>query len=246
MFRATMFTLTLIAAANPGLADEVTDTLSSALQAYEDGDIEYAIEELDYARQLLQDLSSQALTGYLPEPPAGWTREISDEGMNAGLAFLGGGVAAEAEYTDGSTRFKVTIMADNPMVAGFAPMIANAGLMGMKMHRVGREKFYENDDQAHRADRQPHPDPDRGRGPRGDDRGAGRDRLRGAGRVRRLSRVGPARPVAGGNSRRCARCHLCHMGPRPRCLAPARARESCGSRRYWACVATVAGVNRKV
>ena len=147
MFRATMFTLTLIAAANPGLADEVTDTLSSALQAYEDGDIEYAIEELDYARQLLQDLSSQALTGYLPEPLAGWTREISDEGMNAGLAFLGGGVAAEAEYTDGSTRFKVTIMADNPMVAGFAPMIANAGLMGMKMHRVGREKFYENDDQ---------------------------------------------------------------------------------------------------
>ena len=45
MFRATMFTLTLIAAANPGLADEVTDTLSAALQAYEDGDIDDAIEQ---------------------------------------------------------------------------------------------------------------------------------------------------------------------------------------------------------
>ena len=147
MFRATMFTLTLIAAANPGLADEVTDTLSAALQAYEDGDIDDAIEELDYAKHLLQALSAQALTAYLPEPPAGWSREISEEGMNAGLAMLGGGVAAEAVYSDGSTRFTLSLMADNPMVAGFAPMIANAGLMGMKMHRVGREKFYENDDQ---------------------------------------------------------------------------------------------------
>ncbi len=147
MFRATMFSLALIGVTNPGLADEVTDTLSSALQAYEEGDLDYAIEELEYARQLLQEMSSDVLTGYLPEAPAGWTREISDEGMNAGLAFLGGGVGVEAEYCRGAERFTLSIMADKPMVAGFGPMIANAGLMGMKMHRVGREKFYENDDQ---------------------------------------------------------------------------------------------------
>ena len=147
MFRATMFSLSLIAMANPSLADEVSDTLSSALQAYEDGDIEYAIEELDYARQLLQEMSAQELTAFLPEPPDGWTREISEDGMTAGLAFLGGGVGAEAEYSDGSESFTLTIMADNPMVAGFSGMIANAGLMGMKMHRVGREKFFENDEQ---------------------------------------------------------------------------------------------------
>lgn len=147
MFRATMVFLGLLALTHPSLADEVTDTLSSALQAYEQGDIDYAMEELDYARQLLQDLSAQALTGFLPEPPEGWTREIAEEGMNAGLAFLGGGVGAEAVYASGNDQFTLTIMADNPMVAGFAPMIANAGLMGMKMHRVGREKFYENDNQ---------------------------------------------------------------------------------------------------
>jgi len=147
MFRATMFTLTLIAAANPGLADEVTDTLSSALEAYQDGDLEYAIEELDYAKQLLQELSSQALVRFLPEAPAGWTREISEDEMTPGLAFLGGGVAAEAEYSNGTETFSLSIMADNPMVAGFGPMIANAGLMGLKMYRVGREKFFENDGQ---------------------------------------------------------------------------------------------------
>ena len=147
MFRATLFWLTLIALANPSLADEVTQTLSSALQAYEDGDIEYAIEELEYARQLLKEMSSKELTAYLPEPPAGWTREIGDTQMNAGLAFLGGGVGAEATYSDGTETFSLTIMADNPMVAGFGGMIASAGLMGMKMHRVGREKFFENDNQ---------------------------------------------------------------------------------------------------
>ena len=47
MFRATIYALALLAIANPSLADEVSDTLSSALQAYEDGDIEYAIEELE-------------------------------------------------------------------------------------------------------------------------------------------------------------------------------------------------------
>lgn len=146
MFRATFFSLSLIAMANPGLADEVVDTLSAALQAYEDGDIDYALEELDYARQLLKEMTAQELTAYLPDAPEGWTRELGESDMNAGLAMFGGGVGAEAEYSDGTETFTLQIMADNP-VAGFAGMAANAGLMGMKMHRVGREKFFENDDQ---------------------------------------------------------------------------------------------------
>lgn len=145
MFRATFYALVLIAAGNPGLADEVSDTLSSALQAYEDGDIAYAIEELDYAKQLLQQMNTQELTSFLPEPPEGWTREIGDGSMNAGLAIMGGGVGAEAEYTDGTETFNVTIMANSPMITMFGGMISNAGMLGMKMHRVGREKFIFND-----------------------------------------------------------------------------------------------------
>ncbi|PIE08078.1 MAG: hypothetical protein CSA74_04435 [Rhodobacterales bacterium] len=147
MFRATLFSLALAALANPALADEVTDTLSSALRAYEDGNIEDAIEELDYAKELLKEVSAQALTAFLPEPPEGWTREVSGGGMNAGLAFLGGGVAAEATYSNGTESFSLSIMADNPMVAGFAGVISNAGVLGLKTHRVQREKFFENDNQ---------------------------------------------------------------------------------------------------
>lgn len=145
MFRATFFSLALIAMSNPTLADEVTDTLSSALQAYEDGDIDYALEELEYARQLLQAMATQELSAFLPEPPAGWTREVSENDMTPGLAMIGGGAAVEADYTDGAERFSITIVADSPMVTMLAGMVSNATMLGMKLHRVGREKFVDND-----------------------------------------------------------------------------------------------------
>lgn len=144
MFRATLFAIACIAIVDPALADEVSDTLSSAMQAYEDGDIDYAIEELDYAKQLLQAMKTDELSNFLPEAPDGWNREINSE-MNAGLAMLGGGVGAEAEYTKGSEHVTLRIMAGNPMVSAFAGMAANAGLMGMKPERIGREKFLYDD-----------------------------------------------------------------------------------------------------
>lgn len=145
MFRATFFSLALIALSNPSLADEVTDTLSSALQAYEDGDIDFALEELEYARQLLQAMSTQELSAFLPAPPAGWSREVSENDMTPGLAMIGGGTAVEATYSDGSDSFSISIIADSPMVAMMAGMLSNATMLGMKLHRVGREKFVESD-----------------------------------------------------------------------------------------------------
>ena len=145
MFRATFYALILVAVANPALADEVTDTLSSALQAYEEGDIEYALEELDYAKQLLQQMTTQELAGFLPDAPAGWTREMADSDVTAGLAMMGGGAGASAEYSNGVDTVEIMMIADSPMVQMFAGMLSNAGMLGMKLHRVGREKFVDND-----------------------------------------------------------------------------------------------------
>lgn len=128
----------------PAAADEVTDTLQSAMDAYADGDLRYALEELDYARQLMLSQKTDALSSFLPPAPEGWTRTLNSE-MGAGLAMLGGGIGAEAEYSDGNNSFTLTMMADNPMVAGMAGMIGNASLMGIKMERVGRQKFMNQD-----------------------------------------------------------------------------------------------------
>ena len=121
-------------------ADEVTDTLQSAMDAYNSGDLQYALEELEFAKQLMLTQKTDALSVFLPDAPEGWTREVNTE-INASLGMMGGGVGAEARYSGGGQDFTLSIYADNPMVGAMAAMIQNAAAMGMKIERIGREKF---------------------------------------------------------------------------------------------------------
>lgn len=130
----------LLASTAALLADDISEALQNALEAYEDGDTQYALEELEYAKQLLMAMKTDALVEFLPEAPDGWTREVNTE-MNAGLAFMGGGTGAEATYEGDGETITVTIMADNPMVGAISGMISNAAVLGAKIERVGREKF---------------------------------------------------------------------------------------------------------
>lgn len=142
--------LTLVAVglmAFPAHADEISDTLQSAITAYEDGDIQYALEELDFAKQKLLEMKTDSLGAFLPAAPDGWTFEKNSE-MNAMLGMMGGGVGAEGLYksADG-TEVKVTLMADNPMVASIGAMVTNASAMGLKVERINRQRFAAQDDQ---------------------------------------------------------------------------------------------------
>ncbi|ETX27773.1 hypothetical protein [Roseivivax isoporae] len=147
MVRAATVALVLALAPAPLLADEIADALTAAQEAYADGDIQYALDELDFARAKLLERKTDALGAWLPEAPEGWTREV-DTDMNAGLAMMGGGVGAAASYAgpDGDS-YKVTLMADNPMVASMSAMIAGASAMGMKVERIGRQRFAVQDGQ---------------------------------------------------------------------------------------------------
>ena len=60
--------------------------------------------------------------------------------------MMGGGVGAAATYEGDGHVLTITMMADNPMVQGFAGMLANAGLMGTgKRVRIGGERFLDQD-----------------------------------------------------------------------------------------------------
>ncbi|MEM6729251.1 MAG: hypothetical protein AAF618_12185 [Pseudomonadota bacterium] len=141
MFRtfALLTALSLPAAAS---ADEIEDALNAALEAYQAGDTTFALEELEFARIKLQELKADALIAFLPPPPPGWTR-MEDDDMGAALGMMGGGAGAAASYTPegGGASVKITLLADNPMVAGMAAMVANAGAMGAKLERVNRQQF---------------------------------------------------------------------------------------------------------
>jgi hypothetical protein len=135
-----------IVTAVPARADEVAETLQGALDAYKSGDVQYALEELAYAQQLLQAMRAEGLTAFLPPAPEGWRREINTD-INKGLAMMGGGTGAEATYSGEGRSFTVTLMADNPMVGAMAAMFGNPMLMGAagEMVRVGRQKFIDQD-----------------------------------------------------------------------------------------------------
>jgi len=145
MIRPFTLCATLAFSALPAWADDVSDTLQSALDAYNSGDIEYALEEVAFATQLMKSMKSGTLAGLLPEAQDGWTREI-DEDEARGLGLMGG-TAAVATYSNGSDRFTLNIIADSPMVATFSGIFANAAVMASmgKIERVGREKFMNQD-----------------------------------------------------------------------------------------------------
>ena len=80
-------TIAAAATVTPTLADEVIETLEAAISAYEEGDIQYALEELAFAQQLLNELRTGELSSFLPEAPEGWTRELDPEGESERLGI---------------------------------------------------------------------------------------------------------------------------------------------------------------
>lgn len=146
MKRLILSALLALVPAGAGLADDVTDTLYSAIEAYEAGDVQYALEELGYAQHLLQALKAEGLTAFLPPAPDGWAREVTTD-MNQGLAMMGGGTGAEATYTGDGHQFTISLMADTPMVGAMAAMFGNPMIMAAsgQIIRVGRQKFIDQE-----------------------------------------------------------------------------------------------------
>lgn len=131
----------------PAHADEFTDVIASALEAYEQGDITVAREELDYAVALLKEMKSASLSEYLPDPLPGWTREEAEgDGSGMAMAMLGGGTTAAATYRNDSTEMTITLIANSPIVSSIGGMITGmANLGGGKPTRIQRTQFADND-----------------------------------------------------------------------------------------------------
>ena len=139
--RATLAALVTGALSLPVQADEIEDSLQMALEAYQAGDINAAMEELDYAAQLITQMKAADLGGFLPEALPGWTRSEADQGGGAMMGF-GGGMMASATYSRGDDFIEIQLMADNQMVSSMAMMFGNAAMMGSlgQIKRIKRQK----------------------------------------------------------------------------------------------------------
>lgn len=134
--------LALAAAPMAVWADDVENSIKEGLESYKDGEFKDAVESLNYASQLIQQMKGQNLESLLPAPLAGWKAEDS-KSASAGSAMFGGGVSAERTYLKGRSRVGITIITDSPMMQGMMMMFSNpmfATSDGGKLTKIKREK----------------------------------------------------------------------------------------------------------
>ncbi len=138
--------LTLSAAAG---ADEIEDTIKTALESYQAGDVAAAKGEIEYVSQLLSQMQSASLGNILPAPFDGWTQEAKGNEAAAGMAMFGGGMSAGADYVKGGDNVEIQLMADSPMIAAMMAVFSNpamAGATGGQLKRVGGQKVIQTAD----------------------------------------------------------------------------------------------------
>lgn len=129
-------------------ADEVTELLQEAIEAYEQGDFNRVKENLSFTTQLLNEKAADALAAALPEPLPGWTASDADAGSSSAAGLLGGGVQASRTYSKDDSDVKIEIMGDSPILSQMMMMMSNpvlAGSMG-KMVRIGKQRGFQSQD----------------------------------------------------------------------------------------------------
>lgn len=148
MFRTFALASLLLSAALPLQADEVSDALQAAVDAYASGDLGKTASSITLATQALGTLQAGLLSALLPEPPEGWTRTLTEDFAQS-FGMMGGGSGAEARYenADQSISFTISFVADNPMVGAMGGMLGNAQMMAMmgKVEMVGDQPVLDAD-----------------------------------------------------------------------------------------------------
>lgn len=136
--KIAILSLCTIASATVSHADEVTDALEYALDAYNAGDIKTAKEEVDFALQLLSQLKAAGLGDFLPDALDGWEKTVGETQSVPGI----GGQMASASYTRDQDRIDIEMMADSQVVTAMGAMFGNAALMGSmgQVKRINRQR----------------------------------------------------------------------------------------------------------
>lgn len=126
----------------PAYSDDIVEAINEAVDAYNEKEYQEAIESLDYAKQLIQQMRSEGLMKYLPEALPGWESK-SPKTQNMGM--LGGMAGVSKEYSKTGQRRKrvtISIFGQSPIMQGmmtmFNPMYA--GSSGGKLQKIKRNK----------------------------------------------------------------------------------------------------------
>lgn len=132
-------------------ADNVSDLITKALQAYQAHDTEAAMAALDSAANDLRQQRADALKAFLPVPPPGWSADPTQTSA-VSAAMLGGGTSASRTYHNAAEKVDVQITTDSPMLQGMAALIDSplASASGVKSETIaGRRVSYTASDNGY-------------------------------------------------------------------------------------------------
>lgn len=131
MTRLSLCLALVLAPAFAAGADEVSDALQAAADAYSAGKLRDAGTELAKANAALSAKRAELIVAIFPPAPDGWTREDSPD-FAAGLAMMGGGTGAEVRYVNAEGySFNLNVLSDNPLALSMVGMFANEVTMAM-------------------------------------------------------------------------------------------------------------------
>jgi hypothetical protein len=139
----TFAAFSLLAAASLR-ADDVTDAISAAKDAYSAGNLSEAIQSLEYASQLMRQAKGELVAKLLPPAPSGWEAG-EDEEQSSANPLLGGLVSARREYSRQSGgQVTLEIQSDSPMLQSFGMMFSNPMMLtasGAKLENFKGQKL---------------------------------------------------------------------------------------------------------
>ena len=147
MFTKQMKILVLVLAAficsGAAYADDVLEAIQEATEAYNEKAYTEAVESLEYAKQLIQQLTSEGLKNFLPKPLEGWKAK---EAKSQHMGMMGGAAGIEQQYwkpgSQEGSSITMSIMGESPMFQGMLRMFspAIAGSSGGKLQKIKRNK----------------------------------------------------------------------------------------------------------
>jgi hypothetical protein len=121
---------TLYIGSLPAHADDISDALQAATDAYAAGDLKGTSDQIGSASRALSSKKTDLIIALLPAAPDGWTRTPSED-FAAGMAMMGGGAGTEVQYAGPDASFTLTVMADNAMIGSMLGMFASPEMMAM-------------------------------------------------------------------------------------------------------------------
>lgn len=149
----------LVVAAGLVSADEVTDAMASAEQAYAADDYKEASTQLQTALVEVNKIMIGLIQEALPDAPSGWTAD-EPEGMDTGafgLGFFSNLMVSRTYYPPNDSSIDVSVAANSPMIGALQAFLSNpmlASMSGQEMEKTeicgndAIEEFSEENDQA--------------------------------------------------------------------------------------------------